>query len=306
MLHDSNYFLSFVKESAVAAEEQNRLEVNNLVEDEAEEVEDGDYSGAEEEEDISIDLEEASVESGAAEEEVEDNNSEINSFSMEEAVQAFKKMGLTPAKTPKKGGGGAAFKELVVAASYPYCASKFESSNTLFCSVDMCVPGGSTKTYTPGLVDDGMAVQVDSVVPSYFFQKGRLLAAHPDLGQEDHRVTEFKQLCDRAKQEHATYEGGKPKFVAKQKIKLPFKCVKEDMQYELQAFTLKDKDFTKEHRGAAKMFVFSILLKAAKQPERKRANQGTARTIAPYNDSDDSDVQDVDEDEMSHDGDYQN
>ena len=70
------------------------------------------------------------------------------------------------------------------------------------------------------------------------------------------------------------------------------------MEYELLAFDSKDKEFVKEHGQAAPMFVFSVLLKAAKQPQCQKAHQGITCKIKAINNSEDS--LDEEEDGDSH------
>ena len=61
-----------------------------------------------------------------------------------------------------------------------------------------------------------------------------------------------------------TLEKGLGCFQQTQIVALPFKCSSNEMEYELLAFGSKDKDFVKEHGQAAAMFVFLVLLKAAR------------------------------------------
>ena len=83
-------------------------------------------------------------------------------------------------------------------------------------------------------------------------------------------LTEFKCLCDCVKHQHAT-DPAKPKYTTTQIVALPFKCSSDNMEYELLAFDSKDEEFVKAH---GQMFVFSVLLKAAKQPQCQKAHQG--------------------------------
>ena len=88
-------------------------------------------------------------------------------------------------------------------------------------------------------------------------------------------LTEFKHLCDCVKHQHHA-DPTKPKYTTTQ------------MKYELLAFDSKDKKFVKEHGQAAVMFVFSVLLKAAKQPQCQKARQGITCKFEAFNDLEDS------------------
>ena len=100
-------------------------------------------------------------------------------------------------------------------------------------------------------------------------------------------LTEFKCLCDHAKHQHAA-DPTKPKYTTRQIVALPFKCLSNEMEYELVAFDSKDKGFVKEHGQAAAMFVLLVLLVAAKQPQCQKACQGITHKIEAMNDLEDS------------------
>ena len=140
----------------------------------------------------------------------------------------------------------------------------------------------------PRLFKDGMALQIEYVIPTYFLQKGRLIAAHgTNISNQNHMLIEFKYLCDCVKHQHAA-DHTNPKYTTTQIVALPFKCSSDEMEYELLAFDSKDKEFVKEHGQAAVMFVFLVSLKAAKQPQCQKACQGITHKIEAINDSDNS------------------
>ena len=161
--------------SAIAAQEKTQEEVQNQ---ESEDSEDKDFTGEEEQQD---DLESDGVDRGTG-----DNGRNIQEPTIK-----------MPKKTPKKKSTG--FKEVVLQVSFPSTIYNFEVSNELYVTAEFHVFGGLLKSFVPRLVKDGMALQIEYVIPTYFLQKGRLIAAHgANISNQDHMLTEFKHLCDHA------------------------------------------------------------------------------------------------------------
>ena len=254
--------------SAIAAEERTQEEVQNQ---ESEDSEDKNFTGEEDQQD---DLE-SDIADGELIEEQE---------TMEET---FKKLAIkTPKKTPKNKSTG--FKEVGLQVSFPFTIYNFEVSNVLYFTAEFHVFGGSSKRFVPMLVEDGMALQIEYVIPTYFLQKSWLIAAHgANISDQDPMLIEFKHLCDHEEHQHAA-DPTKPKYTTTKIVALPFKCSSDEMEYELLAFDSKDKEFVKEHGQAAAIFVFSVSLKAAKQPQYQKAHQGITHKIKAINDLEES------------------
>ena len=117
--------------------------------------------------------------------------------------EAFKKLTIkTPKKTPKIKSTG--FKEVGLQLSFPFTICNFEASNVLNVTAEFHVFGGSSKSFVPGLVKDGMALQIEYVIPTYCLQTGQLIAAQgANISDRDHMLTEFKHLWVCAKHQHA-------------------------------------------------------------------------------------------------------
>ena len=85
--------------------------------------------------------------------------------------EAFKKLTIkTPKKTPKNKSTG--FKDVGLQVSFPFTIYNFEVSNVLYVTAEFHVFGSSSKSFVPRLVKDGMALQIEYVIPTYFLQKG--------------------------------------------------------------------------------------------------------------------------------------
>ena len=60
-------------------------------------------------------------------------------------------------------------------------------SNVLYVIAEFHVFGGLLKSFVPRLVKDGMALQIEYVIPTYSLQKGQLNAAHSaNISAQDH------------------------------------------------------------------------------------------------------------------------
>ena len=121
---------------------------------ENEDSEDKDFTGEEEQQD--------NLESDIAEGELIEEQ--------ETMEETFKKLTFkTPKKIPKNKSTG--FKEVGLQVSFPFTIYNFEMSNVLDVTAEFHVFGGLLNSFVPRLVKDGMALQIEYVIPTYFLQK---------------------------------------------------------------------------------------------------------------------------------------
>lgn len=143
---------------------------------------------------------------------------------------------------------------------FPHILYTYVEDGLFMCTVDFLVMGQSKDLFRPKVVNDGMSLQLGTVVPAMFVNEARLqLAMFHDhsFNNDTHKATALQQVI--SKHVGDTDLDSEPMLGEPMMITLPFKCVDEIKEWELVAFD-NSAEFSTEVGNQQYYFVLSINL----------------------------------------------
>lgn len=130
----------------------------------------------------------------------------------------------------------AASKSFDLSFSGPFMIKHFIHNTQKACQVDVFVPTLSHQDVFPSISKDGMYLEVQIVVPEFFYEEARALqqsVGAPGINLNTHFVTAHQNVVQEIRKAYsqATQTLSKP-----QRIKLPFKCKQDIVDWEVMNF----------------------------------------------------------------------
>jgi hypothetical protein len=187
---------------------------------------------------------------------------------------------------------------------FPYLMYSYIEDNHQRVTVDFLVHGMAKETFCPKVVDSGRCLQFDVVVPSFYVDENQLQIAYEDdesFNENTNKATAFKEIAAAITNNLADEE---PLFGEPQKVKVPFPCKDEVVNWELQIFENDDKSFMDDIMGGTNQyfFVLTVELQSAlrvKNSKKKGAlhllGSPNRKFVEPEEEEDDSKMEDSDE-----------
>jgi hypothetical protein len=164
---------------------------------------------------------------------------------------------------------------------FPFIMYDYVSDGRRRVSVDFLVMTVPKDKIRPKMTDTGLELQVGMIVPAFFADARRLMAANTgDAGftRDTHKATAFKDAALKLHDHHDSFDDddiiGNP-----QRIKLPFKCEEQIVDWEVQAFENDDQELTDGLGGSQFYFVLSVDLVSVVK-ERERRKKGGFRVVS--------------------------
>jgi hypothetical protein len=143
---------------------------------------------------------------------------------------------------------------------FPHILYTYVEDGLFMCTVDFLVIGQPKEMFRPKVINDGMTLQLGTVVPAMFANETRLqLAKFHDhsFNDDTHQATALQQVI--SKHVGDMDLDVEPLMGDPMKIPLPFKCVDEVKEWEVVAFD-NDHEFSTEVGNQQYYFVLSINL----------------------------------------------
>jgi hypothetical protein len=147
--------------------------------------------------------------------------------------------------------------------------------------VDFLIVAVTKDMVQPKMADSGLEPQVAVVVPAFFADADRLMAANvgaSGFAEDNHKAAAFKEAAMKLYDHHESFDEddivGDP-----QRIKLPFQCEQRIAHWEVQAFENDSAELTDGLGGSQFYFVLSVDL-ASVVMERKKKEKGGFRVIS--------------------------
>lgn len=184
----------------------------------------------------------------------------------EELASNFSKMSLT-------------VKEFQIDQVLPHLMYSYVEDDRRRVVVDFAIPPTNKKCVKVEMAPGGQVLEVKMAVPSFFLKKGRLMAAHLDKANfthNTHKATAFDELVTKIRKKHGKDEyddeDGEEELIfgAPMKVKMPFPCEEEIVNWELQAFDMEDEDLLSEIGEMQYAFVLSVELVSVEKKKKKR------------------------------------
>jgi hypothetical protein len=185
---------------------------------------------------------------------------------------------------------------------FPFIVYDYISGGRRRVSVDLLVMTVPKDMIRPKMATNGLELHVGMVVPPFFADADRLMAANEgDAGftEDTHKATAFKDAAIKLHEHHRSFDGEEEIMGTPQCIKLPFKCEENIVDWEVQAFE-DDGDELVDSLGAPQFyFVLSVDLVSIIKPREKKKKGGFRVIGSPPQRSNDAPV-DMDHDAASH------
>jgi hypothetical protein len=163
---------------------------------------------------------------------------------------------------------------------FPFILYDYVSDGRRRISVDFLILTVPKEMIRPKMDDTGTELQVAVVVPPFFADADRLMAANnaPGFTQDTHKATAFKEAAMKLHNHHQSFDEddiiGNP-----QRIKLPFQCEEHIVEWEVQAFENDSQALTDGLGGSQFYFVLSVDLVSVVKA-RKKKEKGGFRVIS--------------------------
>jgi hypothetical protein len=159
---------------------------------------------------------------------------------------------------------------------FPFILHDYVSGGRRRASVDFLIITVTKDMVRPKMADSGLELQVAMVVPAFFADADRLMAAN--VGDSGFTEDNHKEAAMKLHDHHESFDEddvvGDP-----QRIKLPFQCEQHIAHWEVQAFENDSAELTDGLGGSQLYFVPSVDL-ASVVMERKKKEKGGFRVIS--------------------------
>ena len=169
---------------------------------------------------------------------------------------------------------------------FPYLQYTYTEDERQRVTTDFLVIAQGEKLYRPFVPPGGSELHVGMVLPKFFIDKTRLIeakAGDASFTANTHKVTAFADVVAKVEKTAGIDDDNRDidaiEFLAApMKLKLPFLCEEEIVEWEMQAFQNNDEDFIDGCGGYQYYFILTVTLQSVVKKKEKKV--GGFRVIA--------------------------
>jgi hypothetical protein len=161
-------------------------------------------------------------------------------------------------------------------AQFPFICYDYLSKGRRRVSVDFLIMTVSKDMVRPKMAANGLELHVGVAVPSFFADENRLMTSNdgdPGFTEDTHKATAFKEAATKLHEHYQSFDEEEI-IGAVQRIKLPFKCEENIVDWEMLAFENEDTGLTDGLGPPQFYFVLSVDLVSTIKPREKKKKGG--------------------------------
>lgn len=143
--------------------------------------------------------------------------------------------------------------------SFPYLMYDYVEDGRERVTIDFLVFGTAKKNLRPAVASGGNELHLKVVIPEIFTVQSRMLVAgaEKNVTKNTHKATAFSKLAAEVEKKHGDGSSEEPIIGNPQRVKLPFACEEEIVDWEVQVFDNDDPDFIDE-LGSEELYWFVL------------------------------------------------